>query len=480
MDDILVKICSRREKDYKEKGKEFGCSIPAERMRPVVPFLASPGAILEIKRSSPSKGMINADLDPVSRAASYRASGAKQISILTENNYFGGSLDDLIAVGGSIDDVALLRKDFIQHPEEIEVSYRAGADAVLLICAVLDSDTLQACADECSRFGITPLIEVRDIEDVHKLNNVVCETKIAGINSRNLSTFHIDPLRPARLFSALQSPAVYESGIHHPGMCTYARSLGFRGVLIGESVSRDEAKAPAFVNACAEEGDTRQGDFWKRIATLRVHRPLIKICGLTNAEDAEAAVTAGADLLGAVFAKSEREADEASARKIRETIDSYPSEHRPLFIGVVTETEGGRFSLAEKLYEEGVLDALQYHEVKRSSSSFPPGYHALRLKDQKSVANVREMMRQGEPRVLVDGFKKGMAGGSGVQVESDLLDALGEDHLLWLAGGLSKETVGALLKRYQVELADASSSLEVFPGKKDHDKVRKFIQECRS
>ena len=157
-DDILVHICEKRERDYRRLTKTFGAAIPVQRRRPLVPFLSSPGAILEIKRSSPSKGLINADIDPVSRASSYRSSGAKQISILTERNFFGGSLDDLIAVGDAIDDVALLRKDFIQHDsDEIEVSYLAGADAVLLICAVLDTDTLQECADACAAYGLAPL-----------------------------------------------------------------------------------------------------------------------------------------------------------------------------------------------------------------------------------------------------------------------------------------------------------------------------------
>lgn len=479
MDDILVHICEKRERDYRRLTKTFGAAIPVQRRRPLVPFLSSPGAILEIKRSSPSKGLINADIDPVSRASSYRSSGAKQISILTERNFFGGSLDDLIAVGDAIDDVALLRKDFIQHADEIEVSYLAGADAVLLICAVLDTDTLQECADACAAYGLAPLIEVRDDEDVQKLNSIHCPSMIAGVNSRDLSTFAIDPMRPALLFDSLPCKAVYESGIDHRGMCTYARSLGFAGVLIGEAVSRDCSRAFEYVAACAEEADYRQGAFWRRMARLTLKRPLVKICGLTSSADALVAIQEGADLLGAVCAESVREIDETTARQIRKTIDESPAVKKPLYIAVVTETQGPRFALAQRLYHQGVFDGLQYHGVRRSDSSLPVGYHAVRVKDQASVATVRSMMREGEPRILIDGYLKGMAGGTGTQIHEALLESLADEGPLWVAGGLSPESVRQLLSGYDVEFVDASSALEQRPGKKDVELVKKFIQECR-
>ncbi|MBN2859954.1 MAG: hypothetical protein JXK93_06810 [Sphaerochaetaceae bacterium] len=479
MDDILVKICERRERDYRRLTKTFGSVLPSHRRRPLVPFLSSPGAILEIKRSSPSKGIINANLDPVTRASSYRSSGAKQISILTEGNFFGGSLDDLIAVGDAIDDVALLRKDFIQHADEIEVSYLAGADAVLLICAVLDTYTLQECADVCAEYGITPLIEVRDEEDVKKLNSIRCPSIIAGVNSRDLSTFRIDPLKPALLFDSLTCTAVYESGIHHPGMCTYARSLGFTGVLIGEAVSRDCSRASEYVTACADDADYRQGAFWRRMALLTLKRPLVKICGLACSSDALVAIQEGADLLGAVCAKSERETDETAAREIRKAINESPAVKKPMFIAVVTETQGPRFALAQRLYMEGVFDGLQYHGVRRSDSSLPVGYHAVRVKDQDSVATVLSMMREGEPRILIDGYLKGMAGGTGMQVHEALLDTLADAGPLWIAGGLSPDNVRQMLSGYDVDLVDASSALELRPGKKDAELVKKFIQECR-
>ncbi len=479
MDDILIKICERREKDYQLKGREFGYLVPLVRKRPIVPFLASPGAILEIKRASPSKGIINEFLDPVQRALSYKEAGAKQISVLTEQNFFNGSLEDLMKVGDAVDDVALLRKDFIQHVDEIEVSYRAGADAVLLICAILDTDTLQKCADECMRLHIIPLIEVRNGDDIDKVNTLVCDTKIIGINSRDLSTFTIDPLRPARLIADISGKAIYESGITHPSMCRYARSLGFTGVLIGEAVSRDVSMASVYVNSCASSKDVSQGEFWKKIAIRIKKSPLVKVCGITSVEDASQATDYQVDLIGFVFAPSQRKASERVVRECREMINLVKRREKPLLIGVITETEGEQYTIAERLYKEGVLDAIQYHGVKRIPFSNPPGYHAIPLGNEEDVKKVIQLMKEGEPRVLIDGFQRGLQGGTGQRVELQYLEKIANESPLWLAGGISCDNVGSLIAMYPVEFIDASSSLESSPGKKSQKLVSKFLQECK-
>ncbi len=137
MPDILSEIVEKRAQDYLTYGPTFSSTIPRQRNRPSVPFLTEKGLILEIKRASPSKGPIHLDMDPVAQALTYRAAGATAISVLTESRYFKGSLDDLREIGSVIRDVALLRKDFLLYPEEIEISYRAGADAVLLIARIL-------------------------------------------------------------------------------------------------------------------------------------------------------------------------------------------------------------------------------------------------------------------------------------------------------------------------------------------------------
>ena len=150
MNDILTEIIEKRRADIEKLGPDFGTALPQKRSRPVHPFLKDRGVILEVKRASPSKGDISPDLDSYQTALSYSKSGARAISCLTEQNYFKGSLSDLMNVCLAVDDFesethspapAVLRKDFLLSPDEIEISYRAGADAVLLIARILDCET---------------------------------------------------------------------------------------------------------------------------------------------------------------------------------------------------------------------------------------------------------------------------------------------------------------------------------------------------
>ncbi|MEJ2665420.1 MAG: bifunctional indole-3-glycerol phosphate synthase/phosphoribosylanthranilate isomerase, partial [Spirochaetia bacterium] len=129
---IRDEIVGKRRKDLEKEGFTMGSPVPDERRAPLVPFNRDPFLICEIKRSSPSRGDIAAGRDPVAQAAAYVENGVKTVSILTEQNYFSGSLDDLMRVKTGYPDLAVLRKDFLLEKEDILVSYRAGADAVLL------------------------------------------------------------------------------------------------------------------------------------------------------------------------------------------------------------------------------------------------------------------------------------------------------------------------------------------------------------
>ncbi|MBP5695249.1 MAG: indole-3-glycerol-phosphate synthase, partial [Treponema sp.] len=225
MADILTTIVEKRKADLERLGLAFGFEIPEKRGRPVHPFLVKKGVILEVKRASPSKGEIAPNLNAAETAHSYAAAGASAISCLTEGNYFKGSLKDLIEVCEAVDEYAegaadsseserlcvvpaVLRKDFLLSADEVDISYRAGADAILLIARILEKPVIVEMAKAAAGYGMTCLVEVRSEADLEKLAAVAdaVDSKyiVCGVNSRDLATLKIDLLKPCALLGKIR------------------------------------------------------------------------------------------------------------------------------------------------------------------------------------------------------------------------------------------------------------------------------------
>ena len=315
MTNIVGQIVEKRKKDIEKKGYTFGFEIPAKRDRPLNPFMQDKGVILEVKRASPSKGDIAPNLDSVETAKRYQKNGASAISCLTEENYFKGSLKDLMAICKAIPDIAVLRKDFLLEEEEIDISYRCGADAVLLICGILSLDKLLSMTKRCKVLGIRALLEVRTQEDVEKVLQVkkeYADTIVCGVNSRNLKDFTIDLLVPAMLKKKLGGQVIFESGITTAQAASTTASIGFAGLLLGEFAARDPEKAGRFVQAFKAQKESLYGKKMLELAEVienksnktRGDRPLIKICGLTRAEDLLLADQLGADFTGFILPRN--------------------------------------------------------------------------------------------------------------------------------------------------------------------------------
>jgi indole-3-glycerol phosphate synthase len=191
--------------------------------------------IAEIKRRSPSKGDLAPDLDPVERAQAYEAAGAEAISVLTEPDRFGGSLDDLRAVVAAVH-VPVLRKDFIIDPYQIWEAADAGAAAVLLIAAALPSGSLGALLDECHDCGLDALVEVHDADDLERAYSV--GATMMGVNNRDLRTLEVD-LSVSEDLGALIGACVLfisESGIGAPSDARRVRAAGAQAILVGEAL----------------------------------------------------------------------------------------------------------------------------------------------------------------------------------------------------------------------------------------------------
>ena len=210
--------------------------------------------IAEFKRKSPSRGTICSNLSASDAAVAYERGGACAVSILTDAEYFGGSLDDLLAVRANTT-LSILRKDFLVDPIQIDEAAAAGADAILLITAVLDEALLgrmrMIAEDE---LGLDALVEVHTPEELRKACNAGAQ--LIGINNRDLRTFEVSLSTSERLIAEARRDAVMisESGLHSHEQLLRLQALGFRGFLIGETLMR--ARDPAerlreFVNGPA-------------------------------------------------------------------------------------------------------------------------------------------------------------------------------------------------------------------------------------
>ena len=237
--------------DVRDALEQRKADCPQERLKKEVEglappldfaFLAHPGVsiIAEVKRASPSRGALNMGLDPAQLAVTYASAGAQAISVLTEERHFRGQLADLADVRRALDssDVArpILRKDFIVDPYQLLEARAWGADAVLLIAAVLDVENLEALMQEALSLGLTPLIEVHNEEELEAV--LPLEPPVIGINNRNLEDFTVDLGTTEKLVSLIPSASliVSESGIHEADQMRQLATLGVDAALIGEAL----------------------------------------------------------------------------------------------------------------------------------------------------------------------------------------------------------------------------------------------------
>ncbi len=201
----------------------------------------SPAIIAEIKRSSPSAGLIRPDFDPVAIAREYEEAGAAAISVVTDGKHFGGSLETLARLRWHAG-VPLLRKDFIVDPYQILEARHANADSVLLIAALLDSQELRDLREEAEATGMEALVEVHGEGELEKALST--GATLIGVNNRDLRTFEVSLdvcLRIAPLLPA-EVTAVAESGIRTAEDIRRLAAAGYRGFLVGERLMR--AKSP--------------------------------------------------------------------------------------------------------------------------------------------------------------------------------------------------------------------------------------------
>ena len=378
--------------------------------------LASPGlgAIAEIKRRSPSLGELRPDADPARLAADYERAGAAAVSVLVDER-FGGSWDDLRAARAS-SRVPLLAKGFFSTEEHLRTAKESGADAVLLLLRDLDDDQARMLLGLAADLGLDTLVEAHDAGELERA--LALGARVLGVNARDLATFEID--RAAQLELVARIPddriAIAESGIHTRAQGAAAELAGADAILVGSALM--QAPDPA-----------------AKLADL-LGRPLVKVCGLTRAEDVAAAAEAGADLAGFILARE-------SPRRAEAVLD-------------VPET---LLAVAVWVGETGESPAQLDQLYARKGDH--RGRDAVLLRDGEQVGRVVDLPWQQDDPL-------------------HLSRAAAVEGRVMLAGGLDATNVANAIRAVRPWAVDASSRLEVEPGIKDHGKVRAYVEAARA
>jgi len=372
------------------------------------------GVVAEFKRRSPSLGDIRPDARVEEIVPAYAGVGAGAVSVLVDER-FAGSLDDLRAAR-AVTDVPLLAKGFFSTAEHLREVREAGADAALLILRDLDDAIAAALMAEAERLGLDTLVEAHNADELDRATAL--GAAVIGINARDLSTFDID--RNAQLSLVAHAPRdrviVAESAIHSRAQAAAAELAGANAVLVGTSLMR--AADPA-----------------TKLREL-ISRPLVKVCGLTRQEDVDAAVEAGADMVGFVFA-------EGSPRRAPAVLD-VPETTLSVSVHVGEARESG-------------ADLIQLYP---DDGGAVRGRDAVLLRNGEEVARVLDLPWQGDD-------------------PEHWRNAASADGRVMLAGGLGPENVRDAIATVRPWAVDASSSLETEPGIKDHARLRAYVEAAR-
>ena len=261
-DTILDRILARKVDEISDRRARAGygeirqrAESAPDRARDMIRALRrdTVALIAEVKRASPSKGLLTADFAPVMLAATYACNGAAAISVLTDEEFFRGSLDYLRAVRCAVD-IPVLRKDFIIDPYQVYEGRAAGADAILLIVAALADRQLRDLRDLTRELGMAALVEVHNEAEMERA--LAMDARLIGINNRDLKTFQVDLGTTARLAGMVDDAVlVAESGIRDGCDARMMGSYGADAILVGESLMKASDMLPLLREMSSQKRD---------------------------------------------------------------------------------------------------------------------------------------------------------------------------------------------------------------------------------
>lgn len=398
--------------------------------------------IAEVKKASPSEGVICEDFDPVALARAYERAGASAISVLTDESFFQGSLEDLRQVAQVVS-LPVLRKDFILDEGQIYDAAQAGASAVLLIAAILDDKALRGLRELAESLGMEALVEVHDDTELERA--LASGATIIGINNRDLKTFNVNLNITLDLGDRIPEDVVVvsESGItdHRDRQRLEGR---VDAMLVGTSLMR-----------CP--------DVELKIHELFMNRPLVKVCGVQDEATVRFCQEIGVDFMGFNFVKeSARYLSPSRASFIKNSLTPKKGEDgfRPRFVGL--------FCNASPEYVNEValdleLDFIQLHGDENADycarmnrpviKSFLPGQPLF-----KGVLPLYDLGK-GHEGVVSLAFKP--------------------EGIYGVAGGLTPDNVTSVIKEHRSFFVDVARGVET-DGVKDYTKIQSFLNQLRS
>ena len=469
-----IRVAQEKQVESPEAVKAAALALPSDTGFPFEAALRQQdfNFICEVKKASPSKGIIAEHFPYLDIAKEYEVAGAAAISVLTEPDFFKGDKKYLQEIASTVK-IPVLRKDFIIDEYQIYQAKVWGASAILLICACLDVPTLTKFRELADSLGLSSLVEAHDEQEVQMA--IDCGARIIGVNNRNLKDFTVDVQNSVRLRNLVQDDVIFvsESGLETPEDIQVLRDNNIGVALMGETFMRSPNKV-------------------EKLAYLygpTYYTPKVKMCGISKVETIPAIVDAKPDYMGLVFAPSKRQVTVDQAKILVEELHrgyakKYGSdtEHDKngtiKTVGVfVNETVENLVTIAN----EANLDAVQLHgdedEAFIQSLKERTNVEVWKAIQIRTAADTEKWIDSSAEMLLFDAYHKDERGGTGEVFDWSSLDAF--ERPFMLAGGIDSTNVARAIRTVRPYGIDISSGIET-NGMKDDKKITAFTKIVKS
>ena len=475
-----IRVAQEKQIESLDSVKAVALALPSDTGFPFEAALRQQdfNFICEVKKASPSKGIIAEHFPYLDIAKEYEVAGAAAISVLTEPDFFKGDKKYLQEIANTVK-IPVLRKDFIIDEYQIYQAKVWGASAILLICACLDVPTLTKFREIADSLGLSSLVEAHDEAEVQMA--IDCGARIIGVNNRDLKDFTVDVQNSVRLRNLVQDDVIFvsESGLETSEDIQVLRDNNIGVALMGETFMRSPNKV-------------------EKLAYLygsTYYTPKVKMCGISKIETIPAVIEANPDYMGIVFAPSKRQVTVDQAKSLvkelhkqygnRYSRDSEQYSNQTLThqefiktVGIfVNETLDNLVTIATEVN----LDAVQLHgdedEAFIQSLKERTNVEVWKAVQIRSAADAEAWIDSSADMLLFDAYHKDERGGMGEVFDWSCLDEF--ERPFMLAGGIDSTNVARAIRTVRPYGIDISSGIET-DGVKDDEKIKAFTNIVRT